>query len=68
MTKYKIFCDVYFLSQDGYDYMTHEADCEVYNTYNEAKIQCDTYLRDCPYNYDFYIKKVEDGVVDYVEN
>lgn len=57
MTTYKIMCNIFFPSQDGWDYHTEEADGIEYRSYEEASKKKEAYVRSCSPTYDFYIIK-----------
>ena len=58
--KWRIMCNVYFKTQDGYDYMTHEADGELYETRYEAQKQREIYERESTQkDVEFFLEPVE---------
>lgn len=58
--KYEIRCKVYFLCQDGYDYIDNEADGELYNTKEEAIKRMKDYEKIVQSNYEFHVEEVEE--------
>lgn len=58
--KYRIMCRVWFPCQDGYDYMSHEADGELYDNYEVAEDIREKYVRECSNSYEFYISKEDE--------
>lgn len=61
-TKYRIMCNVWFIAQDGPDYMTHEADGKLYDTKKEAELIKKYYEGDSwKHNgkIDYFIEEVE---------
>ena len=61
-TKYRIMCKVWFIAQDGPDYMVGEADGKLYDTKKEAELikkyyEGDNWKSDT--RYDFFIEEVE---------